>query len=241
MQWAECKRIIAARQLGSAGSCLLSPQPRRLAICIVSVPQPVAAPASAASIPGASLVDLLAPSPADLTANAKTSLDVEVRSEMKVSFSAGLSCGTYLRPCFHDPPPAKVRARVVGRSPLPTVLLCTIDYHLTQVALGFTTRLQVHAVENSPAAAAWAAVNMHRIPRATPVHLHLGTWLEPLAALEGRLAGVISNPPYIPPTHLAALQVPSCSSLLFACARRGRGRRGAGSSHEIAARPAGWP
>lgn len=66
----------------------------------------------------------------------------------------------------------------------------------------------MHAVECSPAAAAWAAVNMQRVPHAAHVHLHLGSWLEPLAALEGRLAGVVSNPPYIPPADLPALQVP---------------------------------
>ena len=36
----------------------------------------------------------------------------------------------------------------------------------------------------------------------------VGSWFEPLQHLRGQLAGIVSNPPYIPAGDLPTLQVP---------------------------------
>lgn len=66
---------------------------------------------------------------------------------------------------------------------------------------------QVFAVDLSPTPLAYAAFNAQRLgvgARLTPL---LGSWYEPLAAAGvRRLAGVVSNPPYICSDDMAGLQ-----------------------------------
>lgn len=38
------------------------------------------------------------------------------------------------------------------------------------------------------------------------IELRQGSWFEPLKEAEGKLAGIISNPPYIPSSHISGLQ-----------------------------------
>ncbi len=56
---------------------------------------------------------------------------------------------------------------------------------------------QVHAVERSDAAAAWAEQNIERL--GLPVSLHRVDLREALPELAGLVEVVVSNPPYIPP------------------------------------------
>jgi release factor glutamine methyltransferase len=58
---------------------------------------------------------------------------------------------------------------------------------------------EVHAVDISPQALELAQRNARRL-RQSGVHFHLGSWLDPVAALVGRIDLVISNPPYVDPT-----------------------------------------
>lgn len=43
----------------------------------------------------------------------------------------------------------------------------------------------------------------------------VGSWFEPLRHLRGQLAGVVSNPPYIPAADMPTLQV-GCAPSAFA-------------------------
>lgn len=38
------------------------------------------------------------------------------------------------------------------------------------------------------------------------IELRQGSWFEPLKDVEGKLAGIVSNPPYIPSDHISGLQ-----------------------------------
>lgn len=95
--------------------------------------------------------------------------------------------------------------------------------------------VQVSAVDASPQAAAWARLNVERVSHSADIqvsvscwHLQLvmhasgalpfakaarclqvlvGSWFEPLQHLRGQLAGIVSNPPYIPAGDLPTLQV----------------------------------
>lgn len=64
----------------------------------------------------------------------------------------------------------------------------------------------VYAIDKSPTAVAVSRRNVQRYGLQARVHVKLGSWFEPLAELSGRLAGVLSNPPYIPAESLARLQ-----------------------------------
>jgi len=64
----------------------------------------------------------------------------------------------------------------------------------------------VWAVDASPAARSYAITNAERLGVSGAVHIVGGSWFEPLAGLEGTLAGVVSNPPYIPSGDLPGLQ-----------------------------------
>lgn len=61
----------------------------------------------------------------------------------------------------------------------------------------------VHAVDLSGDALALAALNVARHGVSDRVHLHRGSWLEPLAGM--RLDAVVANPPYIATAELDAL------------------------------------
>ena len=64
----------------------------------------------------------------------------------------------------------------------------------------------VWAVDASPAARSYATANAERLGVSGAVRVVAGSWFEPLAGLEGTLAGVVSNPPYIPSGDLPGLQ-----------------------------------
>ena len=67
---------------------------------------------------------------------------------------------------------------------------------------------RVWAVDVSPAAEAYARSNVRRLGLEGEVAFARGSWFEPLAAagLEGRVAGIVTNPPYIPSESLPHLQ-----------------------------------
>lgn len=72
------------------------------------------------------------------------------------------------------------------------------------IALGLAEALpdaQIIAVDNSGAAIAVAQENANRTGLGDRIQFRQGSWFEPLADFEGTLAGVVSNPPYIP-THM---------------------------------------
>lgn len=77
------------------------------------------------------------------------------------------------------------------------------------IALGLAEALpqaRIHAVEISSAALEVAQQNAERTRLAARIQFYQGAWFEPLAALQGRLDGMVSNPPYIPRSMLAELQ-----------------------------------
>lgn len=65
---------------------------------------------------------------------------------------------------------------------------------------------QVHAVDCSEAALEIAKLNAHKNQQ--QIQFHHGNWFEPLANLnlETKLAGIVSNPPYIPSLEVLNLQ-----------------------------------
>jgi release factor glutamine methyltransferase len=66
---------------------------------------------------------------------------------------------------------------------------------------------QIYAVDISPAALAVAQENAQLNGLAERIMFCCGSWFAPLAAVQGQLAGMVSNPPYIP-THLVATLAP---------------------------------
>jgi len=66
--------------------------------------------------------------------------------------------------------------------------------------------ITVHAVDESPAALAIAQANINKYNYAHRIHLHQGSWWSPLKFLQGKVQGMISNPPYIPTAMIAHLQ-----------------------------------
>jgi release factor glutamine methyltransferase len=64
----------------------------------------------------------------------------------------------------------------------------------------------VHAVDVSPAALAVAAENAWRLALATRVRFHEGDLLGPVGHLGRSLDLVVSNPPYVDPAELPALE-----------------------------------
>lgn len=64
----------------------------------------------------------------------------------------------------------------------------------------------VLACDISPVAVAYTELNARRLGVDTIVDVRQGSWGEPLQLLQGSLAGIVSNPPYIPPTLMSTLQ-----------------------------------
>jgi release factor glutamine methyltransferase len=64
----------------------------------------------------------------------------------------------------------------------------------------------IHAVDISPEALAIATENALTCGFGDRITFHQGRWFEPIAALRGELAGVISNPPYIPTETMLTLE-----------------------------------
>ncbi|XP_061358422.1 uncharacterized protein LOC133302630 isoform X2 [Gastrolobium bilobum] len=65
---------------------------------------------------------------------------------------------------------------------------------------------RVIATDLSPVAVSVAAYNVQRYCLQDKVELREGSWFEPLKDMEGKLAGLVSNPPYIPSKEISGLQ-----------------------------------
>jgi release factor glutamine methyltransferase len=77
------------------------------------------------------------------------------------------------------------------------------------IAIGLADSLPdilVHAVDRSAEALAIAQENALRLGLQERIKFYQGDWWEPLAALKGKVRGMISNPPYIPTQAIAQLQ-----------------------------------
>ncbi|OMO77535.1 Modification methylase HemK [Corchorus olitorius] len=65
---------------------------------------------------------------------------------------------------------------------------------------------RVIATDLSPVAVAVAAFNVQRYGLQDLIEVRKGSWFEPLKDVEGKLAGLLSNPPYIPSGDISGLQ-----------------------------------
>ncbi|KAK7267180.1 hypothetical protein RIF29_19845 [Crotalaria pallida] len=65
---------------------------------------------------------------------------------------------------------------------------------------------RVIATDLSPVAFAVAAYNVQRYCSQDKIEVREGSWFEPLKDMEGKLAGLVSNPPYIPSKEISGLQ-----------------------------------
>ncbi|CAM8879416.1 unnamed protein product [Rhodiola kirilowii] len=65
---------------------------------------------------------------------------------------------------------------------------------------------RVIATDLSPVAAAVASYNVQRYGLQDKIEIRQGSWFEPLKDVRQKLAGLVSNPPYIPSDHIAGLQ-----------------------------------
>jgi release factor glutamine methyltransferase len=77
------------------------------------------------------------------------------------------------------------------------------------IALGLAKALPeiaIHAVDCSEAALAIARENAEGLGLGDRITFYHGSWCEPIAHLEGKLAGFLSNPPYIPSREVDVLQ-----------------------------------
>jgi release factor glutamine methyltransferase len=64
----------------------------------------------------------------------------------------------------------------------------------------------VHAVDVSEQALAIAQQNAQRLGLGDRIQFHQGKWFEPIASLQHKLSGMVSNPPYIPRAIIPNLQ-----------------------------------
>ncbi|XP_065006966.1 uncharacterized protein LOC135584822 isoform X1 [Musa acuminata AAA Group] len=78
------------------------------------------------------------------------------------------------------------------------------------IAVGIGRMLQeggrVFATDLSPVALEVARLNVERYELKDKIELRWGSWFEPLQDVEGKLMGLVSNPPYIPSNHIPGLQ-----------------------------------
>ncbi len=77
------------------------------------------------------------------------------------------------------------------------------------IALGLATALPqatLHAVDRSQVALAIATENAHQLGLQSRMQFYHGDWFTPLAHLQGKLSGMVSNPPYIPTQQVPTLQ-----------------------------------
>lgn len=77
------------------------------------------------------------------------------------------------------------------------------------IALGLATALPqatIHAVDQSQEALAIAQHNAQIWELTDRIQFYQGSWLEPLAGIQGQLSGLVSNPPYIPSQMVLELQ-----------------------------------
>ena len=68
------------------------------------------------------------------------------------------------------------------------------------------TKSTIYAVDYSPEALSMAKTNAEKLGFSEKIKFYQGSWFEPLAALQGKLAGMVSNPPYIPGGMIVDLQ-----------------------------------
>jgi release factor glutamine methyltransferase len=77
------------------------------------------------------------------------------------------------------------------------------------IALGLASVLpqaSIHAVDQSTDALAIAVSNAQKDDLADRIQFYQGFWWQPLTTLRGKIAGMVSNPPYIPSSDLPGLQ-----------------------------------
>ncbi|KAI3510145.1 hypothetical protein L1887_25676 [Cichorium endivia] len=65
---------------------------------------------------------------------------------------------------------------------------------------------RVIATDLSPIAVQVASFNVNRYNLQDKISVKQGSWFDPLMEFEGRVAGFVSNPPYIPSGHISGLQ-----------------------------------
>jgi release factor glutamine methyltransferase len=77
------------------------------------------------------------------------------------------------------------------------------------IAIGLADALPnatIHAVDQSHEALAIAQYNAQNLGLSDRIQFYQGSWLEPLNFLKGKLAGLVSNPPYIPSQTVLELE-----------------------------------
>lgn len=78
------------------------------------------------------------------------------------------------------------------------------------ISIGLATLLpcstQVYAVDESLEAVAWAKLNVQRLGLTDRIQVKTGFWYEPVQSMCGKVAGIVSNPPYIPHSQMRHLQ-----------------------------------
>lgn len=65
---------------------------------------------------------------------------------------------------------------------------------------------RVFATDLSPVAVAVANYNIQRYNLQDKIQVKRGSWFDPLKDIEDELVGLVSNPPYIPSSHIPTLQ-----------------------------------
>jgi release factor glutamine methyltransferase len=77
------------------------------------------------------------------------------------------------------------------------------------IAIGLARELvhaNIHAVDYSLTALEIAQTNATRLDLSSRIYFHQGSWWSPLAHLRGKVAAMVSNPPYIPSEDVLLLQ-----------------------------------
>ncbi len=81
------------------------------------------------------------------------------------------------------------------------------------IALGLAKTMptaEIYAVDCSAAALEIARINATRLAVSDRIQFELGSWWSPLSHLQGQVAGMLSNPPYIPSEEVLRLQPEVC-------------------------------
>ncbi|XP_044489268.1 release factor glutamine methyltransferase isoform X2 [Mangifera indica] len=65
---------------------------------------------------------------------------------------------------------------------------------------------KVFAIDLNPVACSVAALNVQRYGLQDKIEVRRGSWFKTLKDFEGKLSGIVSNPPYIPSDHISGLQ-----------------------------------
>jgi release factor glutamine methyltransferase len=94
-------------------------------------------------------------------------------------------------------------------TPLPSPHWADLGTGSGAIALGLATtfpQATIHAVDCSEAALEMARLNAAAYQLQERIRFYQGSWFEPLAALKGKLSGIVSNPPYIPSAIVPELQ-----------------------------------